>query len=266
MFVQTDNFGYGASLRARFHDKAYNYPVHIHQFAEAVVVLEGEIEILLGGSSERAVAGDIALISPFMPHGFITENNASIWIAVFPAALLDDLSARISECERAVFTASPELFAYVRSRLVATGNVAMGEENASGLRAPLYATADEYVRSVPKKQSRSEEGMLASLFLYLEEHHREPLSLSSVSSALGYSTSYISHALGAIPGINFSSLLSGIRVDHAKQLIKQGTMPINVIALECGFSCERSFHRAFSRLAGMTPSEYRSAFAKADAR
>ncbi len=261
MFVQTDNFGYGASLRARFHEKIYNYPVHIHQFAEIAVVLDGEIEILSGGLSEIARAGDIAIIAPFVPHGFKTADTASLWIAVFPAPLLNDLAQRISECERSVYTASPELFAYVKSRLVSTN-----DDNAKCLHAPLYAAADEYVRCVPKKQSRTEEGMLASLFLYLEEHHREPLSLSSVSAALGYSQSYISHALGDIPGINFSSLLSGIRIEHAKQLIKRRDLPINIIALECGFSCERSFHRAFSRLAGMTPTEYRNAFTKADAR
>ena len=57
--------------------------------------------------------------------------------------------------------------------------------------------------------------------------------------------------------MNFRTLLNSFRVERSKELLRKTQDKIIDIALECGFSCERSFHRAFLSIMGTTPGEYR---------
>jgi transcriptional regulator GlxA family with amidase domain len=41
-------------------------------------------------------------------------------------------------------------------------------------------------------------------------------------------------------------------------LLRSTGLSMRVIASSCGFSCTRSFHRAFKRATGMTPHAYRN--------
>ena len=125
------------------------------------------------------------------------------------------------------------------------------------IRAALFALLEEYTCKKSSAPKKAQSTILPLLFGYLEEHFREELTLSDVAMALGYSESYISHSLSKICGMNFSSLVSGIRIEEAKRLLVTTSLPISSVALESGFGTERSFHRAFSKLVGMTPSRYK---------
>jgi len=48
------------------------------------------------------------------------------------------------------------------------------------------------------------------------------------------------------------------RLQYAKQLLSEGTLKINVIAEQCGFSNPYHFCRIFKQKTGLTPSEYMS--------
>ena len=91
----------------------------------------------------------------------------------------------------------------------------------------------------------------------MSKHFTEDISLISVAEALGYTPTYVSHCIAVIPGMNFRKLLNSLRVDKAKPYILRGNLKMIDVALECGFSCERSFNRAFLSVTGMTPSQYR---------
>ena len=251
MLIQRDNFGYEESFRCRYHENIYNYPTHIHQFAEIAIVTDGEIEITSSGKCELATACDVAIIPPFTPHSFRTLHHANVWIAVFSPSFFDVMLSDINNRSKNVFKASAELFSYIKARLVSE------ERNIYSIKSSILAIGEEFIRKTEKEKDCPPASVLPKLFLYLEENFKEDLSLKSVSSAIGYSESYISHALADIPEMNFSSLLSGIRIEAAKKLLIQRDVPISGIALECGFGTERSFHRAFAKLVGMTPLEYR---------
>ena len=254
MLIQVDNFGCENTFRSRFHENVYNYPTHIHQFTEIAVVLDGEIEIISEGKTERARSGDIAVIPPFRTHSFNTPQHCHVWIAVFSNGFISDFMPESELYERGVgvFTSSDETINYIKARLVFNT-----EKDERSIRASLYTVMEEYTRKSPSTRTSGKKDVLSSVFLYMSEHFKDDVTLESLSSALGYSSSYISHALGAIPGLSFTSILSGIRIEHAKRLLLTTDLNVATIALECGFACERSFHRAFMRLVGKAPSAYK---------
>lgn len=58
-------------------------------------------------------------------------------------------------------------------------------------------------------------------------------------------------------GITYRALLNRVRFGAACELLSDARFSVKDVALELGYSGSNNFYRAFKRIAGMTPSEYR---------
>lgn len=74
---------------------------------------------------------------------------------------------------------------------------------------------------------------------------------------LGISLSYYEHLYKDLFGLSFRSDYIKMKIDYAKNLIKTTSMPLETIALECGYNSAVHFHRQFLSKTGITPGEYR---------
>ncbi|MEO0405873.1 MAG: AraC family transcriptional regulator [Cyanobacteria bacterium P01_A01_bin.135] len=83
------------------------------------------------------------------------------------------------------------------------------------------------------------------------------LSLAALSNTAGLSLSYFCHQFKRSTGFTPYQYIIRRRIERAKRLLKQGELPIAVIALECGFSNQSHFYGAFCRIVGTTPKRYR---------
>ena len=264
MYIQLQNFGHNSSLKSMYYEGTYECVERIHQFPEIVCVMGGEVEITVDGKTERARAGDIAVITPFRIHSFKTPEYCKIWIGVVSSDFAEDFisgNAVYNYGENAVFTPSRSLFDYLCGHLPPKYDIPTvldgDEATYRRVKALVYSVLEEYTRLVPQRKKSVKSDALSATLLYMSNHFAEDISLISVSEALGYTPTYISHCIAVIPGMNFRKLLNSLRVDRAKMHILKGNLKMIDVALECGFSCERSFNRAFLDVAGMTPSEYR---------
>ena len=100
---------------------------------------------------------------------------------------------------------------------------------------------------------------LSKILIYMSEHFREDISQQTLGRALGYHPRYISNCFDAIPNLNFRGMLNSLRIEYAKHLLLSTDLSIADIAVDSGFSGERSFHRAFMSIVGITPGQYRRA-------
>lgn len=264
MIIQTQNFGGGGLLKSTYHSGVYDVPLRIHQFSEIVFVLEGSVEITVDGQSETARAGELAVISSFRTHAFHTPSYCRIWIGRFSGDFIRDFLRAPDSIlcgERAVIHPRASLADYVRDSLPeeSDGFVCLEPDPVRyrAFKALAYAVFEEYTRTVPYTKALMKSNALTAVLLYMSEHYRENISLSSVSRATGYHTGYISHCIAVIPGVSFRTLLNQLRIDYAKTLLDSTDWRIIDVALESGFSNERTFHRAFCDLIGVTPGEYR---------
>jgi two-component system response regulator YesN len=57
--------------------------------------------------------------------------------------------------------------------------------------------------------------------------------------------------------MSFSSYLEKVRMRHACDLLGQAEVTIDAVASQSGYGSAHSFRRAFKRVMGVLPSEYR---------
>lgn len=89
--------------------------------------------------------------------------------------------------------------------------------------------------------------------LYLDPE----LTLSKLTRKLGIPAKQISIAVNQVHEQNISKLINTYRIEHAKHALATSKESITQIFMSSGFQTKSNFNREFSRITGMTPSEYR---------
>lgn len=90
------------------------------------------------------------------------------------------------------------------------------------------------------------------------------LNLREFSRAIGEKAHYVSQTINQELGMTFYELVSRHRVELAqRRLLAAPERTVLEIALEAGFNSKSTFHTAFRRCTGMTPTEWRAKAASA---
>ena len=264
MHISTQNFGSGSYAKCFSAEGIYEYSDRIHQFPEIQYIIDGSLEIEVDGKKEVLHAGDIAVIAPFRVHTIRSTDGVHAWLMIFSNDLASDFIYRnTNHIHRSgcVFTPSAALCAYVRENMIDMGEQVVNLEGDPRLlfkvKALAYSVLEEYVRAVPRLADEAKPNALAKILIYISNHFKENITRETVSEALGYSGSYISHVISDLPEMNFRKLLNSVRIEHAKQLLLTSDFSVIDVAYECGFGGERSFYRAFMEIAHTTPNKFR---------
>lgn len=255
MIVQRSNFGNDSLFAYQFKDIMYNFPQHIHQLAELVLMQEGELTVTVGSRSEKLRAGQFAFIFPLQMHGYYSNSETRLVIYTFSPSVTPDFfegtGGKVGE--RSVFDASPATLKLFEDRLVNESDL-----SSYSIRSCLYSVYCDFTSQIKFTEGVTDKGVLNKMISCMNANFKEPLSLTELANRVGYSSNYLSHCITKNFGFNYATLLACLRVEHAKSLLSQGNDSILEIALECGFGSERSFHRHFRAITGRSPSNYRA--------
>jgi AraC-like DNA-binding protein len=93
-------------------------------------------------------------------------------------------------------------------------------------------------------------------------YHEHTFSRADLAREVGTSENTLSRVINIAFGRSFPRLLNEFRVEDAKRMLQDPSIPINVLASEVGFNSLASFNRVFRALTGETPSAYRAAQAQ----
>lgn len=93
---------------------------------------------------------------------------------------------------------------------------------------------------------------------YIEVNHADQsMSLTKIAENFGYASTYFSRIFKEQFGMNFTSYLENVRIDHVCTLLKTTDMTLEKIAGETGYNSAYVLRTAFKRLKGITPNEFR---------
>lgn len=96
---------------------------------------------------------------------------------------------------------------------------------------------------------------------YIRSRFAEDLSLEDVAEFVHLNPFYFSKVFKQHAGETFIDFLTGLRIDRAKELIGEDRLSIKEVSYEVGYNDPNYFSRVFKKVTGVTPSEFRAAFA-----
>ena len=92
---------------------------------------------------------------------------------------------------------------------------------------------------------------------YIDQYYQTCISTQSLSRRFFVNSSYLSRAFKENTGENICTYINKTRIEHAKMLLKNTNYPINVVALNVGYTDANYFVKLFRKHCGITPSAYR---------
>ncbi|WP_188114660.1 response regulator [Paenibacillus sp. B2(2019)] len=93
---------------------------------------------------------------------------------------------------------------------------------------------------------------------YMQSHAGDKINQSDVAAEINMSRGYFSQCFARFAGETFGECLRGMRLELAKSLLRETSLPVCEIASRSGFEDDRYFSRLFKERIGQLPSEYRS--------
>lgn len=277
--TETRFFAEGRNVQLIKHPRYFPFFEHKHAFFEMLYVIEGHCEQVINGKTQHLEAGDLCLLAPNIEHG----------IRVFDSSIVINILIRHSTFEDIFLHAIRD-----RSRLSLffLGNLF---EN-SAIRALLYRTENEetlrnYILDMYAEQTMSDsfsDRIICSLLTiffaqltrkytpfdemsalkekkspYADEmiayilDHYQTVTLNDLADHFHFAVPYCSKLVKTITGSSFSDLITRIRLQRGENLLSHTQTPIAEIAEMIGYKNPETFIRAFERIYGMSPSQYR---------
>lgn len=91
---------------------------------------------------------------------------------------------------------------------------------------------------------------------YIREHYAEDVGLNETAAFLDVSPIYLSHLFKKEVDITFSAYITRLRIEKAKELLRQGDKKIYEISELVGYQTVQYFTKVFKRETGKTPGEF----------
>jgi AraC-like DNA-binding protein len=231
---------------------------------ELRVVLRGEVDVGFDRGAHTAEAGTLLLLPARhlhavtarpRGHSFIAFHLDDDALARFGQRAFDSLAARDFECIR-VPAELLSLGLEAQSEIVtgATPTPPRGESLSrllSDLIANLCAVPPRMTASGPATRVASIERALA----HLREHFMQEISLQDLAAAAGLSKFHFVRLFAAAVGITPHRYQLLLRVNRARQLLRQGG-EIADVAQRTGFFDQSHFTSCFRDVVGVTPGRY----------
>lgn len=122
----------------------------------------------------------------------------------------------------------------------------------------IFATQLSLVANqIALQEQATEPPQVARARQFIHEHWEEELSLGDVAKHAAISPFYLCKKFKEATGLHFTDYVSRVRVEKAKELLRNPNHRISEIAYQTGFQSLSHFNRCFKRIAGESPTACR---------
>lgn len=241
------------------HNQKISFAPHIHHEVEIIVLFRGSARMIADGVEYAVREGDFLLIFPNTVHSYASESGVDVGKFIFHPSLIPDFGD-VFESKR---LKSPIIRA---DKIQNTAITALAREildcydasSAAVKKAYLFLLTGKLLELCEFEQRcDSDNRIVIGILNYCRKNFRAELTLASLADALYVSKSYVSHIFAKTLKISFCDYINALRIGEAVTLLGAGDSSVTEVAAQSGFGSIRTFNRAFLRLKGVTPKEYR---------
>ena len=178
---------------------------------------------------------------------------------------INEINDKLDIESRAKYQLNSRLISFYKNVAVACSAKpeAFSEEDKKGSTSEIIKIIKNQYRmfcgGVKVAKSDKTEKTIEEIKNYIYEHFSEnSLSVNEISEQFGITRQYLSTIFRSITGEKIVDFITKVRVENAKELLKNRSLNINQVAEKVGFINDISLIRAFKRVEGITPGYYRN--------
>ena len=135
-----------------------------------------------------------------------------------------------------------------------------GIDCAYAVTAILTDLIDHQYGTAIEHDEPSSTKLIRDLIGYIHDHFKETISLDDLSKQAGLSKYHLSREFKKLTGFPPNDYLIQLRMEHARNLLVNSSLPIGQIGQLSGFENEAYSSRLFKQKTGNSPSVYRERF------
>ena len=231
-----------------------HFHAHFHSTIELVYVESGVLCAMQDGAVMLVPAGHLIVNSSYMVHSYDTPESSRIIVCTIPLSAAPSLRSQLARkrfAQNLVNTADMQQCRQLLGMMADAANT----HNTIFMNAMAEALLAFLIDRIGliDNVSNDESNLIKRVLMYLQEHASEPISVSRVASAFGYSAGRFSHIFNECIGCSFTRYVNHLRCYKAKRMLAESALPLIDIATACGFSSMRTFHRVYKDFTGETP-------------
>jgi AraC-like DNA-binding protein len=258
--------------------------LHYHDFTEIIIILKGNSIHSVEGNEYIASAGDIFVLQGYQAHAFKDASNLEIVNVMFDTIaqpdLLDEDALKKIPGYNALFILEPQYrnrhhFKHILrlnrkdlARIEFIINTMFLEQNSRepGYDVIIKNKLEELVihlsREYSKLKSREAISLLriGSIIDYLENNYSKEISLEFLAEMSYMSVRNFQRVFKKATGQSPIDYLIHIRLEKAKQMLRESNEQVADIAIQSGFNEYNYFSRKFKNAIGISPLKYRMRF------
>lgn len=169
-----------------------------------------------------------------------------------------------STCVRlatAVFSVLDEMGLYLQNESYTYRNTLMAIQqyhSVTHLKQFMTSFMQEVSECLEKVEKKKYSSVVDKAVDYVRKNYRNEISVKSISVELFVTPNYFSQIFKSQMGMNFIDYLNEVRIERAKELLKDGRLKIYEVAEQSGYQNYKYFNTVFKKYTGYSPKEYRN--------
>ncbi len=240
------------------HNRKICFEPHIHAEVEIIAVFKGSASLMANGVEYFVKEGDYIIIFPNIVHSYTLEKDIDVGKFIFSTTDMPDFNfifetklpkSPVISSESVAGTTLPSLTREILE--------CYGASSPPVKKAYLLLLMGKLMELCSPEDKKLLNNTVLRVFEYCESNYRRRLTLEEVANALFVSKSCISHIFSCRLKMNFCNYINLLRINEAAFLLRTKNMSITEIAGCTGFGSIRTFNRAFVKIMGVTPKEYK---------
>ncbi len=234
-----------------------------------IFVLEDSMTLTYRDEVYRMKAEDVILINPGLSYEINAASDVLYAVASFSMRLMADILKRrdmIFYCNSVVddghsYQDIRDIFFQLTSEYVSKAHSTDCYLDSLMLRL-LDCLAENYRLSDNSMKAYESEAdaRMREIMQYILANLDQEISLNDLADQMFVSTSTLSRIFKKSTGVYFADYVMQLRVKMALGLLRHSDQNMTQIAMASGFNNSASFNRAFKKIMGVTPSEYREEY------
>lgn len=228
-----------------------------------MTVLKGSGELVYGGKTYHLSKGECAFIDCHKPYSHTTSKDLWTlrWCHFYGPTVTSIYEKYVERGGKPAFSPTDmDSFLSVLDRL---NKIAKSGDHIRDMRineelsklCTLLMTESWHSETSPSHITKRQS--VTDVKEYLDRHYAERITLDALSNRFFLNKYYLSRVFKEQFGLPIITYLLGVRITHAKQMLRFTNQSVEEIGIRCGLGALHYFSRVFKQVEGVPPSVYR---------